>query len=139
MNFERLILTESNEFYRVSFDYKSLAYIMMVDTLKPTPKAYMQAVMNEDEEPADNFIDVRVGTCKKLSEDERSKIRIFVDNLISYKPNLDYSIEFFDLKEDVYIGQATEQELHKFLSEINDAFNTSISFSFSTINNLIQK
>ncbi|UTR15803.1 hypothetical protein MM221_04280 [Salipaludibacillus sp. LMS25] len=139
MNFERLFITESNEFYRVALDYKDLAYIMVTDTLKPTPREYLLSIMDEDGESAENFLNVKIAMCSELSQKERTKLRGFLEDLFSYKPDLDYSVEFFLLDEEMDIRSSNEEELAAFLAQVNRVFGTNVSFQFSSTNKLIQK
>ncbi|MEC0922739.1 hypothetical protein AAYR27_10920 [Bacillus safensis] len=139
MNFERLFLTEKNEFYRVALDFEDIAFIMVTDTLDQTPKEYLRSIMDEDGETAENFFEVKIAICRELVEEEKQKITGFIEDLLSYKPDIDYSIQFFSLDEELNISYSNEEELADFLTYINKMFDTNITFKFSSINKLIQK
>ncbi|MES9680496.1 hypothetical protein, partial [Bacillus safensis] len=90
-------------------------------------------------ETAENFFEVKIAICRELVEEEKQKITGFIEDLLSYKPDIDYSIQFFSLDEELNISYSNEEELADFLTYINKMFDTNITFKFSSINKLIQK
>ena len=139
MNFERLILTKDYEFYRFSQDYSDVAYLLLTDNFKKASSNFGEAFFDYDFSPNDNWITVQCATRKNLDEPEQQEILSFVEGLLSFKPSIDYLVDFFYLSNDLEFNYPSEAGFVELTEKINLIFNSAIKIHVgSSFNNIIQ-
>ena len=139
MKFERLILTKDYEFYRFSQDYSDVAYLLLTDNFKKASSNFGEAFFDDDFSPNDNWITVQCATRKDLDEPEQQEILSFVEGLLSFKPSIDYLVDFFYLSTDLEFNYPSEAGFVELTEKINLIFNSAIKIHVgSSFNNIIQ-
>lgn len=139
MNFERLILTKDYEFYRFSQDYSDVAYLLLTDNFKKAPISFGESFFDDDFSPNDNWITVQCATRKALDEHDQQEILSFVEGLLSFKPSIDYIVDFFYLSNDLEFNYPSEAGFVELTEKVNLIFNSAIKIHVgSSFNNLIQ-
>lgn len=127
MNFERLILTKDYEFYRFSQDYSDVAYLLLTDNFKKAPNNFGETFFDDDFSPNNNnWITVQCATRKDLDEHERQEILSFVEGLLSFKPSIDYMMDFFYLSNDLEFNYLSAAGFVELTERINLIFNSAI-------------
>lgn len=140
MNFERYFLTEKYEFYRFSENNETIAYFLVTDTKKRTPQSYGNAIMDDHFEPSDNYFSVQVGVLKKLSKKQKEWVLSFAEGLLSYKYDIDYLVDFFDLKSEIEVDCPSGTSLTELTGKINIQFGSGIQVkNEESFINLVQK
>lgn len=140
MNFSRYFLTEKHEFYRFDEDSETIAYFLITDTKKPTPESYGKAIFDDSFEPSDNFFSAKVGVLDDLTEKQKEWILSFAESLLSYKYDIDYSVDFFDLNCDFEVDYPSGSWLTDLIEKINNQFGSGIQVeNTQSFMNLIQK
>ena len=140
MNFSRYYLTEKHEFYRFDEDSETIAYFLITDTKNRTPKSYGKAIFDDSFEPLDNYFSVKVGVLDDLTEKQKEWILSFAESLLSYKYDIDYSVDFFDLNCDFVVDYPYGSWLTDLIEMINNQFGSDIQVkNMQSFMNLIQK
>lgn len=140
MNFSRYFLTEKHEFYRFDEDSETISYFLITDTKNRTPESYGKAIFDDSFEPSDNYFSVKVGVLDDLTEKQKEWILSFAESLLSYKYDIDYSVDFFDLNCDFEVDYPSGSWLTEFIEMVNDQFGSDIQVkNMQSFMNLIQK
>lgn len=140
MNFSRYFLTEKHEFYRFDEDSETIAYFLITDTKNRTPESYGKALFDDSFESSDNFFSVKVGVLDDLTEKQKEWILSFAESLLSYKYDIDYSVDFFDLNCDFEVDYPYRSWLTDLIENINNQFGSDIQVeNTKSFRNLIQK
>lgn len=140
MNFSRYFLTEKHEFYRFAEDSETIAYFLITDTKNRSPESYGKAIFDVYFEPSDNYFSVKVGVLDDLTEKQREWILSFAEGLFSYKYDIDYSVDFFELKRDFEVDYPSGSWLTEFIEMVNDQFGSDIQIEDTkSFIHLIQK
>lgn len=142
MNFERLLLTKNSEFYRFSRDYVDIAYLLIFDSFSKANSSFGEQFFDSDFEPRDNHIIVKVGLLRNLNENEKNEINSFVDGLLSFKPSVDYVIDFFKVPEELEFDYPTDEGFVELIEKINKMFDLNreiVVHNIDSFNNILQK
>ncbi|AQY51793.1 hypothetical protein PWEIH_00885 [Listeria weihenstephanensis FSL R9-0317] len=140
MDFERFLLTDTSEFFKFSIEFEDIAYLLLVDTFAKAEKSFGERIFEDDFVPNDNHILVKCGIRRELTIKEREYILSFVEGLLSFKPSIDYLVDFFDVDVDLESGYPEGDGIIDLVERINELFESNIVIKdASTINNIIQK
>ena len=140
MNFSRYFLTEKHEFYRFDEDSETIVYFLITDTKNRTPESYGKALFDDSFEPSDNDFSVKVGVLDDLTEKQREWILSFAESLLSYKYDIDYSVDFFELNCDFEVDYPYGSWLTDLIEMLNNQFGSDIQVkNMQSFMNLIQK
>lgn len=139
MDFERLVLTKKEEFFRFSMNFEVIAYLLLEDTFSKTDKKFGELFFEDDFIPEENHILVKIGTMKTLENNEREFLLSFADGLLRFKPSVDYVVDFFDIKEEIFFDYPKDKGFFELIQKINSNFNSNISIAnVQSFNDLIQ-
>ncbi|EOT25877.1 hypothetical protein [Enterococcus saccharolyticus] len=95
MYFERLLLTNKYEIYRFSREIEVITYLVFEDTFSKAGQAFGDAIYDQDFEANNNQIVVRCATLADFTEKDREEILSFCESMLSFKPSIDYCVDFF--------------------------------------------
>lgn len=119
---------------------KRLLTSLITDTKNRTPESYGKAIFDDSFEPSDNYFSVKVGVLDDLTEKQKEWILSFAESLLSYKYDIDYSVDFFDLNCDFEVDYPSGSWLTEFIEMVNDQFESGIQVeNTQSFMNLIQK
>lgn len=111
----------------------------MTDNFKKAPNNFGEAFFDDDFSPNDNWITVQCATRKDLDEHDRQEILSFAEGLLSFKPSIDYMVDFFYVTEDFEFNYPSEAGFVELTEKINLLFNSAIKIHVgSSFNNIIQ-
>ncbi|EUJ25198.1 hypothetical protein [Listeria cornellensis] len=140
MDFERLLLTDSSELFKFSIDFEDVAYLLLIDTFSKAPKGFGEKIMDDDFVPNSNHIIVKCGLRRELSAEERDFILSFAESILSFKPSIDYMIDFFYVDTELESDYPEEQGVLDLVDVVNKVFKSDIVIkNASSMNNIMQK
>ncbi|MBC1458818.1 hypothetical protein [Listeria newyorkensis] len=140
MDFERLLLTDSSELFKFSIEFDDVAYLLLIDTFSKAPKSFGEKILDDDFIPNSNHIVAKCGMRRELSTEERESILSFAESMLSFKPSIDYTIDFFYVDKELESGYPEGQGVIDLVDVVNTVFKTEIVIKNpSSINNIIQK
>lgn len=82
---------------------------------------------------------MKIGTTRTLESNEREFLLSFVDGLLRFKPSINYVVDFFEIKEEIFFGYPKDKGFFELIQKINSNFNSNISITnVQSFNNLTQ-
>ncbi|TYU82822.1 hypothetical protein FZX01_15175 [Listeria monocytogenes] len=138
MDFIRLYMSNTAEFYQVIEDDKDICYLMIHDMERPSKlRDFEGRILEEDFESRDNFISIK---CLYLYADFEEKhldeVAHYVDCLLSIKPSCDYYISLDQIKEE--IDYHLPDGMNGILNFINTYYNIRLNSTNVDFNKLLQ-
>lgn len=141
MEFERLLLTKNSEFYRFSQNYGDVAYVLILDSFSKAPSNFGEQFFEEGFEPRENFLIVKIALLREIDGKEKNELTSFVESLLSFKPSIDYVIDFFEISEELEFDYPKENGFIELVEKINSTFNLNHEIKVNNIdsfNNIVQ-
>lgn len=140
MDFERLFITKKSEFFRFSEKGNDMGYLLLYDTFSKAPDRFGEQFFEDDFEPNENHIVVQYAHRSDLTDIHREAALSFVEGLLSFKPNIDYVVDFFYAEQDLEFDYPTNRGFVELIEKINRLFNTNIVINdFQSFNNILQQ
>jgi hypothetical protein len=138
MDFIRLYLSDSFEFYQVVNEDEDICYLLLHDYNRPSKiEDFEGRILDDDFESRENFISVK---CLYLASDFNDKyldkVAHHVDCLLSFKPSCDYYISVAHVSEelDYYLPNG----MHGIIDYLNKHFGCSLNSTNVDFNKLLQ-
>ena len=143
MDFERLLLTKNCEFYRFSRDYDDVAYLLIIDTFSKATVSFGKQFFDDDFEPRENQIIVKVFGIKDkgISETDREELNSFVESLLSFKPSIDYVVEFEEVSKELEFDYPSKDGFIELIEKIDKLIDAKYQVKVKNVdsfNNLLQ-
>lgn len=139
MKFDRLILTTKHEVYRFNRNDNTIAYLLLEDAFSQADESFGRLFLDNEFIPRENQILVKVASTRELETEERDFLLSFIDGMLSFKPSIDYVVDFFELAEEIVFDYPIDRGFLDLIEKINLAFNSTITIKhIETFNYLIQ-
>ncbi len=140
MYFERLLLTNKYEIYRFSREIEVITYLVFEDTFSKAGQAFGDAIYEQDFEANDNQIVVRCATLADFTEKDREEILSFCESMLSFKPSIDYCVDFFPIEHEITFNYPYDAGFAEMIAQFNKLFGMTMTVeNYGSFNNLIQK
>lgn len=117
-----------------------MGYLLLFDTFSKAPDAFGEQFFEDDFEANENHIIVQYACRSDLTDMHREFVLSFVESLLSFKPSIDYVVDFFYIKQDLEFDYPTNKGFAELVEKINMLFNTNIIINdFQSFNNILQQ
>ncbi|MBP1042444.1 hypothetical protein I6N95_15605 [Vagococcus sp. BWB3-3] len=96
-------------------------------------------IFDDEFEPNDNHIRVIFGLLRDITEEERAFLLSFMESLLSFKPSIDYRVEYVEVANELEFDYPEEKGFVQLVNQVNSLFDVTIQITdYSSFNNLIQ-
>lgn len=117
-----------------------MGYLLLFDTFSKASDKFGTLFLEDNFEPNENHIVVQYAYRSDLTDMDREFILSFVEGLLSFKPSIDYVVDFFYVEQDLEFDHPTNRGFVELVEKINRLFNRNIMINdFQSFNNILQQ
>ncbi|KMT60198.1 hypothetical protein X560_1124 [Listeria fleischmannii 1991] len=117
-----------------------MGYLLLFDTFSKASDKFGTPFFEDDFEPNENHIVIQYAYRSDLTDMDREFILSFVEGLLSFKPSIDYVVDFFYVEQDLEFDYPTNSGFVELVEKINRLFNRNIMINdFQSFNNILQQ